>query len=298
MGKFKKLTAGALLTCALSLGGCDFISPGHVGVKVNLFGSNRGVQGTTIVTGRVWYNPYTTSIYTFPTSMQYKVWTANKEEGSANDESITFVTKDRIRCNVDVSTAYMFDADKVPALFVRFRQTPDVLADTYIRSRVRDAFVREGSQLNAMEILGAGISDLDSKVKDTVDTEMSAIGIHFDYVSVIGKPRIPDQIETQIEAAIASTQQAVQAQNQVAVVTAQANQAVAKATGLANSVKAKADGDAYAALAVAQAQAKANQLLANSITPELVEYIRVQQWKGEVPSYMTAGAPIPFVNVK
>lgn len=293
--EFLGLTVIALML--IGIGGCKFIPPGHVGVMVDLYGKNRGVQDTTMVTGRVWYNPWTKSIYEFPTFMQYKVWTVSPQEGSPNDESITFVSKDRIQVNVDVSVAYQFEPAQVPQLFVTFRQPPDVIADTYIRSRIRDAFVRNGSELNAMDILGAGIGTLDADVTKSVNDEMKNIGIHFDYVSVVGHPRIPQQIQNAINAAIESTQQAQQAMNQVAVVKAQADQAVAQATGTANAVKAKADGDAYATLTNAKAEATANQLVAQSVTPELIQYKAISTWNGAVPQYMTNGSSVPFINL-
>lgn len=287
----------AVVFCLALTAGCKFIPPGHVGVMVDLYGTNRGVQGTTLVTGRVWYDPWTKQIYEFPTFMQYRAWTANTNEGNPVDESITFVSSDRIRVNVDVSVAYQFEPDKVPALFVQFRQTPDDIADNYIRSRVRDAFVRSGSKLKAMDILGPGISTLDIDVKDDVDKEMGPIGIHFDYVSVIGTPRIPENILHAINSSIESTQLAQQAMNQVAVKKAEADQAVAVATGEANAIRAKADGDAYATLTNAKSQAQANQLLSQSITPELVRYKQVQIWDGKLPFYMGGNGAVPFMSV-
>lgn len=295
--QIKSLLGVVALLAVVLVTGCDFVPPGHVGVQVDLYGSKRGVQGTTLVTGRVWYNPYTTSIYIFPTFMQYKVWTKSTTEGSATDESITFVSKDRIQVNVDVSVAYQFEPEKIPELFVTFRQGPDIIADTYVRSRVRDAFVRMGSELNAMDILGAGIGTLDQDVLKTVNSEMNTIGIHFDYVSVVGHPRIPQQIQEAINSAIESTQKAQQAVNQVAVVKAQADQAVAEAVGKANAVRAKADGDAAAILARATAQAKANQMLSQSVTPELIRYNATQQWNGNLPTYMGGSGVIPFLDV-
>jgi regulator of protease activity HflC (stomatin/prohibitin superfamily) len=293
---FKSIIGVFAFISVIAVSGCDFVPPGHVGVQVNLYGKNRGVQDMTLVTGRVWFNPWTTQIYIFPTYMQYKIWTRSSTEGSPNDESITFVTKDRIQVNVDVSTAYQFETKMIPDLFNTFRQPPEVIADTYIRSRVRDAFVRNGSELNAMDVLGSGIGTLDTDVQKTVNAEMASKGIHFDYISVIGHPRIPEQIQAAINAAIESTQQAQQAQNQVAVVKAQADQIVAAATGQAKSVRVAAEGEAAAILAKATAQAQANQMLAQSLTPDLIRYNAIKQWNGQVPKYSGGGA-VPFLDI-
>ena len=277
--------------------GCTYIPPGYVGIKVNLYGTQRGVQDIPVLTGRVIYNPWTEKIYDFPTFLQYRSWVQNPSEGRPLDESITFVSLDKIPVNVDVSVAYQFEARKVPELFIKFRSDPDVIADTYIRSRVRDAFVRSGSGLKAMDILGGGIGKLDSDVVAVVDEEMEPIGIHFDYVSVLNRPRIPEAIQDAINKAIESTQRAQQAQNQIAVVKAEAEQRVAAATGEANATRARAQGEADALLLRATAEAKANQLLAASITPELVRWQQTKQWKGNVPAYMGGQMPIPFMDL-
>jgi len=277
--------------------GCTYIPPGYVGIKVNLYGRQRGVQDIPVLTGRVIYNPWTEKIYDFPTFLQYRSWVQSPNEGRPYDESVTFVSLDKIPVNVDVSVAYQFQATKVPELFIKFRSEPDTIADTYIRSRVRDAFVRSGSALKAMDIMGGGIGKLDSDVLGTVDQEMAPIGIRFDYVSVLNRPRIPEAIQDAINRAIESTQRAQQAQNQVAVVKAEAEQKVAAATGEANAIRARAQGEADALLLKATAEAKANQLLAASITPELVRWQQIKQWNGTVPTYMGGQMPVPFMDI-
>ena len=49
---------------------CERIDAGHVGVKVNQYGDNKGVDDVVAVTGMVFYNPFTTAIYEFPTFIQ------------------------------------------------------------------------------------------------------------------------------------------------------------------------------------------------------------------------------------
>jgi uncharacterized membrane protein YqiK len=51
----------------------------------------------------------------------------------------------------------------------------------------------------------------------------------------------------------------------------------------------KAAGHAKAILAEAEAQAKANRLLAESITPTLVSYEMAKRWNGQMPQ-VTGGA--------
>ena len=68
------------------------------------------------------------------------------------------------------------------------------------------------------------------------------------------------------------------------------------ATATAQIEREKARGEADAVLIAAEAKAKANNLLQASITPELIEYTKVQRWDGVLPS--TTGGVVPFISVK
>ena len=58
---------------------------------------------------------------------------------------------------------------------------------------------------------------------------------------------------------------------------------------------ATAKGDAEAILVVAQEQAKANEVLAHSLTPILVSYKSIERWNGVLPQ--VAGGAIPFIEL-
>src|ERR1700687_4116320 len=61
------------------------VDAGHVGIRVKLAGSERGIQDMPIVTGWVFFNPISEQVITFPTSVQNVVWTASAHEGRAVD---------------------------------------------------------------------------------------------------------------------------------------------------------------------------------------------------------------------
>jgi regulator of protease activity HflC (stomatin/prohibitin superfamily) len=58
---------------------------------------------------------------------------------------------------------------------------------------------------------------------------------------------------------------------------------------------ATAKGDAEAIFVVAQEQAKANEVLAHSLTPILVSYKSIERWNGVLPQ--VSGGAIPFIEV-
>ena len=61
-----KFIVGLLaLFMVIGLSSCIYerIDAGHEGIKVNLYGSDKGVDNISLVTGAIWYNPLTESVY-------------------------------------------------------------------------------------------------------------------------------------------------------------------------------------------------------------------------------------------
>ena len=79
------LFASALML-SLSFTSCERIDAGCEGILVNLYGSERGVDDVSMVTGRVFYNPATQEVYEYPTYVQtidYEPFTINAKDGAA-----------------------------------------------------------------------------------------------------------------------------------------------------------------------------------------------------------------------
>ena len=45
------------LAAIITFSSCTRIDAGHEGIKVNLYGSNKGVDNVELCTGMVWFNP-------------------------------------------------------------------------------------------------------------------------------------------------------------------------------------------------------------------------------------------------
>ena len=133
---------------------CTRISPGYVGVRVKLYGTDKGVDDVTMVTGRVWYNPWLEEIHPFPTFLQQATWTKDVTEGSPTDESISFNSSEGASFNADIFVSYQFVPEAVPEIFKELRQDADLITKVYVRSKVRGAFDKEAAKFKAIEILG------------------------------------------------------------------------------------------------------------------------------------------------
>lgn len=272
------------------------VEQGYVGVKVYLLGSDKGVDNEVLTPGRYWIG-WNEELYLFPTFAQTYNWTASKTEGSPDNEELKFQTKEGLEVSGDFGITYTVDPSKVSLLFQKYRKGVDEITALYLRNMVRDALVQVGSNLPVEAVYGEGKVDLIKNVQAIVRQQVEPIGINVERIFMIGSMRLPSEVTNALKLKIAATQQAEQRQNEVAEARASAEKAVAEAEGQARVTLAKAKAEADSILMKAAAQSKANKLLADSLTPELVEMKRIEKWSGAVPTYSGGGAPIPVLNV-
>ena len=280
-----KIRTVALLGVLLGgLAACSYVPAGNVGVKVNMLGSDKGVDTEVLPVGRYWIG-MNEEPYLFPTFMQNYVWTKDAQEGSPNDESISFQTADGMTANADIGISYSIDPEKVSIIFQTYRRGVDEITDTFLRNMVRDAIVKEASNKPIEYVYGAGKAELLASVQKDVMDQVTPIGIKIDKIYWIGEIRLPQTVIDSINNKNAATQMAQQRQNEVAQAKAEADKKIEDARGQAESI-----------LRVAEAQAKANRLLADSLSAEFVQYQAITKWDGQLPK-MTGSSAIPFIDV-
>src|SRR4051794_8865804 len=147
------------------------VDAGHVGIRVKLAGSSRGVDDIPVVTGWVFYNALTEQLVMFPTSVQNVVWTKDAHEGRAQDESITFSSQEGVNVNADIGLSFHIEAAMAPHIYLRFRKSDLLeLSDGYIRNAVREKFSVVASKMPVQEIYGAGkgklVADVTKEFQD------------------------------------------------------------------------------------------------------------------------------------
>jgi len=274
----KKLIPVAVIIVVLLFGGsffigCSRIEAGYVGIKVNLYGSERGVQDVAEVTGFVWYNPLTTRIYEFPTFIQHKVWTADINEDSPNNEEFTVTTKDGLSVSFDVGLDYQVIPQKVPAIFSKYRKSLPQITNEFIRTKVRNAFNNLASNYAAEELVSKR-NIYENEVRLRLDTEMKAEGFEINQIAIIGKVRLPKNIETAINSKIQAVQEAIRAENEKQRVIAEAAKDIEQAKGFAEATRIRAD-----------AEASANEAVSKTLSPAIIQKMFIQKWDGKLPVY-------------
>jgi regulator of protease activity HflC (stomatin/prohibitin superfamily) len=273
-----------VMACVVGSASCTRVDPGHVGIRVRLAGSSRGVQNAPIVTGWVAYNPLTELVVEFPTSVQNIVWTRDAHEGSPADESITFASSEGVSVNADVGLAFHIDADKAPRLYGRFRQRDVlILAHGYVRNVVREAINETASEMPVQEIYGAGKTRLLNESLRKVSERLTSDGFVIDQLTFNSALRLPDNVVAAINRAMEATQNAIQAENRVRQIRAEADQAIAEARGLAEASRQRASGEADALLIRARAEAQANEIIRLSVSGPVIQYRMLERWDGHLP---------------
>lgn len=282
-----------LALAALTVG-CTTVEPGKVGIKVNLYGSEKGVSDYPLVTGVQFYNPFTTTVYEYPTFVQTTAWDLAENADSPGDESITFNSKEGLPINVDISLSYQVVAEKVPNFFVKFRN--DKLHDFthgFMRNTARDAFNEVGATYGVEDIYGPKKEELIVKVTKYIDGKVTDYGVQLVQFGFLGRPRLPKEVEGAITAKIQATQMAIARENELRTAEAEARKKVATSEGLAKSRVAEAEGEA-----------RANELLARSLSSTLLQWKQmenekasIEKWNGALPAYMGGQQPVPFLSL-
>lgn len=295
--KYNIVKSLLFVICISVLGmGCTRVEPGYVGIKVNQWGSQKGVEDFPLKTGLVWYNPITEDIHKFPTFMQNAVWDKDFSQQSPGDDSVTFNSIEGAIINADLALAYSFEAAKVPQIFVEFRQTPEIITHGFMKNEINNSFNRVASTMKATDIFGERKQILLDAVRKELNDKLGPKGFKFELISFHGGLRVDQSVQARINAVLEASQRALEAETKVKQSKAEADQVIEKARGDKESEIAKAEGKARSITLEAEAQAKANELVSKSLTPLLVGYQSVKQWDGKLSLYTGAGA-VPVFNI-
>lgn len=279
------LLAGVAFGAFLTLSACTtLVSPGYEGIEVNYYGSEKGVSELPLVTGRVWYNPWTTDVLVFPTFVQTTQW--------VGDEAMIFNSKEGMVFSAEISLSYQIEATKVPSFYVKFRtDRMETFTNGFLHNIARDAFNEIASKYEADELYTKK-DELMPKVLERVNAETNKFGVQLIQLGYIGALHAPESVTLAIQNKVAAIQNAQRTENELASARAEAAKVVAEAEGAANSNIARAKGEADAARIRAEGQAKANKLLTETITPALIQWKQVEvslayadKWNGELPTY-------------
>jgi regulator of protease activity HflC (stomatin/prohibitin superfamily) len=242
---------------------CERIDAGHVGVKVNQYGDNKGVDDIVAVTGVVFYNPITTRIYEFPTFIQHKEY--------KGENSFIVNSKDGSEFNVSPIMNYSVQRDKVPSIFSKYRRPLEDIEEGFLKTAVYDAFRLATNKYTADELI-SNRAVFEVEVRRLLDGQLLKEG--FTINQFTSNLIYPETFKRSIEAKNNAVQAALRAENEVKTAEAQAKIKVATA-----------EGNAQAMLTSAKAEAESNRMKQQTLTPLLLQLEYINKWNGVLPQY-------------
>lgn len=238
---------------ALALGAMLFVGsmavvvpPGQAGVVV-LFGR---VQDEPLPSGLHLINPFATVEHMEVRTRNYTMSNTADEGQKKGDDSIQVITSDGLTVRLDATIFYSLQMAKVSRIYREIG--PDV-EDKIVRSEIRASMRDAAANLQATELYTSKRQAFVDQVSRTLKASFEARGISLEQV-LLRNVLLPDQITRAINDKIAADQEA---QKMAFVLQKEKQEAERK--------RIEAEG-----------QAKAQQIVSASLTPQIIEYQRIQ----------------------
>lgn len=247
--KSKILMLLVAVMAMVGMSSCEKVDAGHEGILVNLYGDDKGVGDVSMCTGMVWYNPFTQSVHEYPTFVQtvdYEPFTINAKDGS--------------EFTVDPTISLKIVDGKSPLVFKKYRkELKDVINGT-LYNYVKNAFRIQLNNFTTDYI----VSNRDS-IESAIERYLAAdlLRENFQLEQLTSGLKYPAVIVEAVNAKNKAIQEAQKAQNEVAV----------------------AEANAKSLLVAAQAEAEANRLKQQALTPQILEKMWIEKWDGKLPQY-------------
>ena len=176
--------------------------------------------------------------------------------------------------------SFEVDPARVPALYQTFRTDIASIQHGYVKQTIRQALQEVVGDEAIADIMGPKKAATVARVQTILGERLAQYGIVVKQFT-LNEFRAPQSVIDAINAKNVMQQQALTAQNEL-----QKNEFQAKGDSI------KAAGRAKAITAEAEAQSRANRLLAESITPTLVQYRLIEKWNGAMPQVSGGGMPM------
>lgn len=251
--------------------GYERVDAGYEGIKVNLYGDDKGVDDISLVTGAVWYNPITTAVYEYPTFVQtvdYAPFSINAKDGSS--------------FTVDPTISLKIVDGKSAEVFKKYRKEDITeVINTTLYNYVRNAFRIQLNNYTTDELVSKR-EEFEKAIEDRLAKELLAE--NFQLEQMTSGLQYPKTLVNAIDAKNAAVQEAQKSQNEVLKIKAEAEKKIAAASGEAQALKIKGD-----------AEAEYNRKIAASLSPLIVQQMMLDKWDGKLPIYGTV--PTLFKDV-
>lgn len=265
-----------------------------------------GVDGEVLTQGWHIVSP-TKKVTTYSIGIEQSYLTSEDKGDSKNDESFNIPTSDGKTVKVNLEFSYRFDADRVTDTFVQFKgRSGEDVKDTFIKPKIIAWTQEISATYPVTDIFGDKRTQINAELDTYLKQKFEPYGIIIDTVNFTDIS-VDDETAAAIQKKVTAQQELelanieaetakIQAEKdkQVALIEAEKNKETAEIQ--AEQKRIQAQGEADAKRIAAEAEAEANRKIAESLTPELIEKLKIEQWNGDVPKVQ--GNSTPIVDVE
>lgn len=261
-----------------------------------------GVDGETLTQGWHIVSP-TKKITTYSIGIEQSYLTSEDKGDSPRDESFSIPTSDGKTVRVNLEFSYRFDEERVSETFTKFKgKSGDEIKNTFIKPKIVAWTQEVSANYPVTDIFGSKRTEINAELDVYLREKFAPYGIIIDTVNFTDisvdnetaaaiQKKVNAQQELELATIEAETAQVeANKEREVARIQAEKNKEVASINAEKDIIEAEAK--AKAVRIAAEAEAEANAKIAASLTPELINKIKYEQWNGELPKVTGENNPI------
>ena len=206
-------------------------------------------------------------------------------------EEVEVPSQDKLKTSMDVSVTLRLAPERTPSILQDTGRMQDVI-DKYVTPKVRSLLREAGKSVEKSQdfFLEEVQQDLQRYMEAGLASYLEPKGVIVEAV-LFRDITLPPVVHDAVVQTKERQEQLEREKAQLAIVAQQAQQVVKKAQAQeeaavaeANAKRTRADAEAFRILTEARAEAEANELLARSLSADLLRYKQVERWNGAYPT--------------
>lgn len=242
------------------------VDAGHVGIKVNLTGDNRGVSKFEYKTGWVLYNSWISRLYEFPVYQQHIDYPEQQ-----------VITKGGFSATIKPSFNYSLKPGDVGDMFQSLRLDIKSIEHQWLQTAIVGTVNDVANKWSVDDIF----NEREHFESDIIQEANKRVSKWFTISQLRTNITPPPALQQSIEAKTKAIQEVQVAENQKLVAIAEGERKVAQA---------RADSAAMVIEAAGEAEAIRRKQIA--LTPTYIEYQKINKWDGKLPQVQSGNGLI------
>ena len=262
----------ALLIAAINPLSVERIDVGNVGLKVNNTGDERGISKTAYVTGWVFYNSWLSRIKEFPVTQQHIDYEEN-----------VIITRGGFQATIKPSFNWSVNPSNAADMYQNLRKDVDEIQQSWLKNAIIGA-VNDVANLYTVDSIFNHRAEFEAEIIKEANKRVSKwFTVSQLRTNIVPPPAITEAINAKTKA----VQEAQGAVQRTIVAQAEAQEKIARAKG-----------DSAQAVIAASGRAEAVRKEQQFLTPLYIDYLKVQKWKGDVPTTVLGSGANTLLNLK